>query len=249
MNNDNTHICWPPVFLSPTSLHHATKKQRQQAQINRAKILVVLCFPQIRERFQPKLCESNTIQYLRRSIATDMNNLRPTGKVIRQRKGRISLCCLFNACNRKFEANFGNVGLSGRAWGSWVGGGGGVVLACFRAAMKYAYGFCIRWMSVLCMISSLLSVATSCYSDNHNRCPWLTKLYIASVSSSQASHSCKARHFIFPTPSSWNNLPNLILLPFTLKFETSVKLKQCLLLKILKDSGICSNMAMTSSYD
>ena len=120
--------------------------------------------------------------------------------------------------------------------------GGGVVLACFRGAMKYAYGFC-----VLCMISSLLSVATSCYSNNHNRCPWLTKLYIASVSSPQASQCCKARHFIFPTPSSWNNLPNLILLPFTLKFETSVKFKQCLLFKILKDSGICSNMAMTSS--
>ena len=125
MNNDHTHICWPPVFLSPTSLHHATKKQRQQAQINTAKILVVLCFPQIRERFQLKLWESNTIQYLRRSIATDMDNLRPTGKVIRQRKGHISLCCLFNACNRKFEANFGNVCLSGRARGSWVGGGGG----------------------------------------------------------------------------------------------------------------------------
>ena len=58
MNNDNTHICWPPVFLSPTSLHHATKKQRQQAQINTAKSLVVVCFPQIRERFQTKICES-----------------------------------------------------------------------------------------------------------------------------------------------------------------------------------------------
>ena len=142
MNNDNTHICWPPVFLSPTSLHHATKKQRQQAQINTAKILVVLCFSQIRERFQPKLCESNTIQYLRRSIATDMNNLRPTGKVIRQRKGHISLCCLFNACNRKFEANFGNVGLSGRAWGSWVGGGGGrsgMFQGCNEVGLRILY--------------------------------------------------------------------------------------------------------------
>ena len=202
-------------------MHHATKKQRQQAQINTSKILVVLCFPQIRERFQPKLCESNTIQYLRCSIATHMNNLRPTGKVIRQRKRHISLRCLFSACNRKFEANFGNVGLSWRAWG-----GGGVALVCFMGALRYAYGFCTRWMSVLCMISSLLSVATSCYSDNHNRRPWLTKLYIASVSSPQASRTCKARHFIFPTPSSWNNLPNLIFLPFTLKFETSVKLKQ-----------------------
>ena len=57
-----------------------------------------------------------------------MNNLRPTGKVIRQRKGHTSLCCLFSACNRKFEANFGNVGLSGRVWGigGGTGGGGGV---------------------------------------------------------------------------------------------------------------------------
>ena len=249
MNNDNTHICWPPVFLSPTSFHHATKKQRQQAQINTAKILVALCFPQIREPFQPKLCESNTIQYLRRSIATDMNNLRPTRKVIRQRKGHISLCCLFSACNRKSEAHFGNVGLSGSAWGSWVvrGGGGrsGMFQGCNEVRLRILYPL------DECTVYDLfaISVATSCYSDNHNRCPWLTKLYIASVSSPQASHSCKARHFIFPTPSSWNNLPNLILLPFTLKFETSVKLKQCLLFKILKDSGICRNMAMTSSYD
>ena len=60
-----------------------------------------------------------------------MNNLRPTGKVIRQRKGHTSLCCLFSACNRKFEANFGNVGLSGRVWGiggGTGGGGGGVAL-------------------------------------------------------------------------------------------------------------------------
>ena len=54
-----------------------------------------------------------------------MNNLRPTGKVIRQRKGHISLCCLFSACNIKFEANFGNVGLSGRALGGSVVGGRG----------------------------------------------------------------------------------------------------------------------------
>ena len=56
-----------------------------------------------------------------------MKNLRPTGKVIRQRKGHISMCCLFSACNRKFEANFGNVGLSGRAWETGGGGGRGGV--------------------------------------------------------------------------------------------------------------------------
>ena len=44
-----------------------------------------------------------------------MNNLRTTGKVKTQRKGHISLCWRFNACNGKFEANFGKVGLSGRA--------------------------------------------------------------------------------------------------------------------------------------
>ena len=65
------------------------------------------------------------LTYLRCSIATDMKNLRPTGKVIRQRKGHISMCCLFSACNRKFEANFGNVGLSGRAWETGGGGGRG----------------------------------------------------------------------------------------------------------------------------
>ena len=53
-----------------------------------------------------------------------MNNLRPTGKVTTQRKGHISLCWLFNARNKKSEANFGNVGLTGRA-----GGGGGALVA------------------------------------------------------------------------------------------------------------------------
>ena len=53
-----------------------------------------------------------------------MNNLRPTGKVITQGKGHISLCWLFTVCNRKLEADFGNVGLTGRAKGR---GGGGLV--------------------------------------------------------------------------------------------------------------------------
>ena len=54
-----------------------------------------------------------------------MNNLRPTGKVITQGKGHISLCWLFTVCNRKLEADFGNVGLTGRGKGR--GGGGGLV--------------------------------------------------------------------------------------------------------------------------
>ena len=86
MNNDNTHICWPCVFLSPTSLHHATKKQRQQAQINTAKILVALCFPLKSESGFTLNFVNPNLTYLRWSIATDMNNLRPTGKVITQRK-------------------------------------------------------------------------------------------------------------------------------------------------------------------
>lgn len=58
------------------------------------------------------------LTYLRCSIATDMNNLMPTIKVITQRKGHISRCWLFSACNRKFEANFGDVGLSEKAKGA-----------------------------------------------------------------------------------------------------------------------------------
>ena len=131
MNNDNTHICWPPVFLSPTSLHHATKKQRQQAQINTAKILVSLCFPQIRERFV-----NPNLTYLRWSIATDMNNLRPTGKVITQRKGHISLCWLFSACKRTFQANFGNVGLIWRAMGA---GRGALLQGCNEVPLRILY--------------------------------------------------------------------------------------------------------------
>ena len=73
-----------------------------------------------------------------------------------------------------------------------VWAGGGVV------AMKYAYGFCIHWMSALCMISSLLSVA----SNNHNHRPWLTPLYVANVLSTQATHSCKAKSILLPESNS-----------------------------------------------
>ena len=121
-----------------------------------------------------------------------MNNLKPTGKAITQRKANISLCWLFNACNRKFKANFRDVGMTGRA----RGGGD-----CCRGAVKHAYGFCIRWMSVLCMISSL-RVVTSCHSNNHNHRPWLTTLYLASVSSRQTSHSCIAKSILLPESNS-----------------------------------------------
>ena len=120
MNNDNTHICWPPLFSSPTSFHHATKKQRQEAKINTAKILVFLCFPQTGCGFKLNFVNPN-LTFLSWSIATDMNNLRPTGKVTTQRKGHISLCWLFNARNKKSEANFWNVGLTGRAGGGGAG--------------------------------------------------------------------------------------------------------------------------------
>lgn len=122
-----------------------------------------------------------------------MKNLRLTGKVITHRKGHISLCWLFNARNKKFEANFGNVGLIERAGGR----GGG----CCMGAMKYAYGFCISWMSVLCMISSL-RVATLCHGNNHNHRPWLKTLYVARVSSTQASCSCKAKSILLPESNS-----------------------------------------------
>ena len=138
----------------------------------------------------------------------------------------------------------------------WAGGrwgvglwGEGVVLACCRGAMKYAFGFCIRSMSVLCMISSLLSVATSCCSNNHNRCPWLTTLYIASVSSTQASHSRKVRStFYFSDAVILEQLPESNSSPFYTQVWNLSKVKTIsLLFKILKDSSSCSTMA--SSYD
>ena len=64
-----------------------------------------------------------------------MNNLRPTGKVIRQGKGHISLCWLFTACNRKLEAGFGNVGLTGRA----KGGGGGLLQRRDEVRLRILY--------------------------------------------------------------------------------------------------------------
>ena len=66
-----------------------------------------------------------------------MNNLKPTGKVITQRKANISLRWLFNACNRKFEANFGDFGdvvMTGRARG-----GGGLLQGCSEARLRILY--------------------------------------------------------------------------------------------------------------
>ena len=83
-------------------------------------------------------------------------------------------------------------------WSRGQGGGGG---GCCMGAMKYAYGFCISWMSVLCMISSL-RVATLCHGNNHNHRPWLKTLYVARVSSTQASCSCKAKSILLPESNS-----------------------------------------------
>ena len=164
MNNDNTHICWSLLFLSPTSFHHATKS-KDKKQINKAKILV--------ERVDLNLTNPN-LTYLSWSIGQGQGH--NTGQ-------RAYLFVLAFYCVQQK--------IGGRFWecrsdreGKGAGGG-----ACCRGAIKYAYGFCIRWMSVLCMISSL-RVATSCHGNNHSQRPWLTTLYVASVSSTQASHSC-----------------------------------------------------------
>ena len=62
-----------------------------------------------------------------------MNNIRPTGKVTTQRKGHISLCWLFTACNRKLEAD---VGLTGRAK---EGGGGGLLQGRNEVRLQILY--------------------------------------------------------------------------------------------------------------
>ena len=156
-----------------------------------------------------------------------MNNLRPTGKVIRQRKGHTSLCCLFSACSRKFEANFGNVGLSGRVWGIGDGGGvgwlSGMLQRCNVVRLRILYPL------DECTVYDLFAIKSRHIMLQQQSQPLSMVNNI--VYSYRFKHASKSQllldqHFINPTPSSWNNLPNVILLPFTLMFETSVKLKR-----------------------
>ena len=121
-----------------------------------------------------------------------MNNLKPTGKVITQRKANISLCWLFNACNRKFEANCGDVGMTGRARG-----GGGLLQGCSEARLRILYPL------DECTVYDLFSSRRHIMSQQQSQPPPMeTTLYVASVSSTQTGHSCIAKSILLPESNS-----------------------------------------------
>ena len=120
----------------------------------------------------------------------------------------------------------------------WAGGCGGLGVGRGGGGVGWLSGMLQRWNEVRlrilypldeCTVYDLFAIKSRHIMLQQQSQPLSMVNNI--VYSYRFKHASKSQllldqHFINPTPSSWNNLPNVILLPFTLKFETSVKLKQ-----------------------